>query len=419
MTIHAVHNMIRHRYFSCLQRTLWTAALILLACLFSATVCVQGQTSPPALAPADIATRVAGIHPKTVVFVFDVTMSTEHNGVFQNERAATATILRDGCDPGDRVILLQFGTGVATVFDKTLETREDAVALVDQIPPAPVPGRGTNIRLPHHQALKLVDAGLPQPGVIVLLTDSFNDQPAPADPNMPQYTAYYSPKGLTIYPHTPENADYERLLRTLKASGKLYQFGVGVGIAPSGRPIERIPTAAESDAPDTAGPTLDLSQEQTNNEQVRRIGDYPFLVIGCFTVIVLGLIWAGAALMRPTPVRLTLADKGMPRDFRLKSGAKVCLGGTLANCGPGDDFLPLAGLAAPAAFVAASGGGAVLNPGGDRSATSPKVFHNGIPLEYPTPLRIGDEIRISAPSTNAPVPTEFRIRFSDPKEPHF
>jgi hypothetical protein len=377
------------------------------------------QSPPPALAPADIATRIAGMHPKTVVFVFDVTMSTEHNGVFQTERAATASLLRDGCDPGDRVILLEFGTGVTTVFDKTLATREDAVALIDQIPPAPVPGRGTNIRLPHVLALRLVESTLPNPGVIILLTDSFNDPPAPADPNMGQYTAYYSPKGLTVYPNTTENAEYERLLSTLKASGKLYQFGVGVGIAPSGRPIERIPTAAQSDAPDAAAEPLTLPQETVENEPIRRIGDRPFVVIGCFSVVFIGLIWVAIVLMRPTPVRLVLGDKGMPRDFRLRSGAKVCLGGTLANCGPGDDFLPLAGLAAPAAFVAASGGGAVLNPGGDRSATAPKVFHNGVALEYPSPLRIGDEIRISAASADIGVPTEYRIRFADPKEHAF
>jgi len=392
-------------------------ALTLLAFLALSTTAFAQSPTPP-MAPAAIAAQIAKLHPKTVVFVFDVTMSTLHAGVFKNERAATATILRNGCAPGDHVVLLKFGTGDSTVFDKTLATHEDSAALVDQVPGAPEPGRGTNIRLPHAEALKIVEAGLPQPGVIVLLTDSFNDQPAQDDPHQPQYTAYYSPKGLTVYPDTPENRDYERLLGTLKANGKLHEYGVGVGIAPSGRPIERLPVGpGESDSPDAAGPAVTLEQPAGTEE--KRLGDRPFVVIGCFAVMLIGLIWVVLALGKPTSIRLALGDRGTPRDFRLKSGAKVCLGGGLANCRPGDDFFPLPGLASPVAFVAASGGGATLNPAGDGSVPDAKVFHNGVVLDHSAPLRIGDEIKITVPAPDAPVPREFRLRFTDPKAPLF
>jgi hypothetical protein len=362
--------------------------------------------------PAKIALQIAKLHPKTVVFVFDVTMSTKHGGVFTNERAATATILRNGCDPGDRVALIKFGTGATTVFDKTLATREDAVALINQIPSAPEPGRGTNIRLPHNQALQMVQDGSPNPGAIILLTDSFNDQPLESDPNYPKYTAYYTPK-LTVYPSTPENADYERLLRTLKASGKLHQYGVGVGIAPNGRPIERLPVGpGESDAPDTSTETASQALGEPVTE--RKTTDTNLLLFGCFGAVILGLAFGFWAMSKPSAIRLALGDKGMPRDYMVKSGKKVCLGGSLATCGPGDDFFPLTGLDAPAAFVAASGGGFVLNP----NSTNPgpaKVFHNGIPLNQTSPLKIGDEIRISVPADDSAVPRDYRIRFADPK----
>ncbi len=388
----------------------------LLTALFWLLVATSAGAQQPQPGPSAIAARLAQVHPKTVIFVFDVTMSTRHGGVFQIERAATSTILRKGCVPGDHVILISFGTSTRTVFDRVLASPADAVSLLDLIPPAPEPGRGTNIRLPHHQALERVESGLPEPGAIILLTDSFNDSPAPDDPNMASYNAYYSPKGLTVYPHTPENADYERLLRTLKASGKLYQFGVGVGIAPSGRPIERIPTMAESDDPEAATASIQLTEPAATHEA--RIGDRPFVVIGCFSVILIGLIWAALALAKPTPVRLILGDRGMPRDYRLKSGARVCLGGALDNCRPGDDFFPLAGLPGPSGYVTASGGGLVLTPLETGNAPA-RVFHNGVPLELPVPLKYGDEIRVSLAPTPAGPPQEFRIRFADPKAPIF
>lgn len=378
---------------------------------------LTAQAQEPQKSPSTIASEISGIHPKTVVFVFDISMSTKHAGVFTNERAATATILH-ACGPGDHVALIKFGTGAQTVFDKTLATREDANALVDQIPAAPEPGRGTNIRLPHHQALQIVDAGKPNPGVVVLLTDSFNDQPLETDPNYPSYTAYYTPK-LTVYPKSAENASYENLLKTLKASGELKEYGVGVGIAPTGRPIERLPVGPdESDSPDAAS-VVSTAPLADNTSTTRKTTDTSLLLFGCFGAIILGLAIAFWAMSRPSSLRLQLGDKSLPRDYRLKSGKKVGLGGSLTSCAPGDDFFPLAGLDAPVAFVTASGGGFTLNPN-PAVISATKVFHNGVGLERQSPLRIGDEIRVSLPVDNtSPIPREYRVRFVDPKAPVF
>src|SRR5580698_625418 len=99
MNIHAAHSAPHRRSLQIRRQIRSAARFVLLTCLFAVVLPALAQSPPPALAPADIATRIAGMHPKTVVFVFDVTMSTEHNGVFQTERAATASLLRDGCDP--------------------------------------------------------------------------------------------------------------------------------------------------------------------------------------------------------------------------------------------------------------------------------------------------------------------------------
>lgn len=391
--------------------------------MFAAVVAVLASGGAAAgqspMSAEAIAREIKPLNPKTVVLVFDITMSTKHGGVFGNERAATAEILRNGCEPGDRVVLLSFGTGYRTVFDKTLATHEDAVSLVEEIPGAPEPGRGTNIRAPHHEALKVVEAGLPKPGAIVLLTDSFNDEPDPTDPNVPQYGAYYSPKGLTVYPDTPENRDYERRLRTLKSSGALHEYGVGVGIAPSGRPIERLPVGpGESDTPDAGGPTLTTTQ--SNGPQEKRLNNSGMIIAAIVAALAIAAYLIASSLRRPTPVRLKLGDKGMPREYRLKKGAKVWLGGSLASCGPGDEFFPLAGLGEPVASIAAVGGGAAsLVPASTAATPNAKVFHNGVALESVSALRIGDEIRITFPDPTAAIPKEYRVRYADPKEPLF
>ena len=61
--------------------------------------------------PQQIAAQIKALRHKTLILVFDVTQSTRHGGVFTEEREASATLLRQGCSPGDRVILMKFGTG--------------------------------------------------------------------------------------------------------------------------------------------------------------------------------------------------------------------------------------------------------------------------------------------------------------------
>lgn len=367
--------------------------------------------------PEQIAAEVKALHPKTLVLVFDVTESTRHNGVFGQERAAAATLLREGCLPGDRVVLDKFGTSYTTVFDKTLADAAEAGALVDQIPAAPEPGHGTNIRLPHHEALKLLDRETTSPGVVVLLTDSFNDRPDPNGPDYGKYLAYYTLKGLTVYPRTSENRDYERLLRKLKANGRLHEYGVDVGIAPSGRPIERLPVGpgqSDTDATDTVQTPTVLKPVGTEKPQ----SPLPLILGGSLAALLLLGGVAYALLNRPVAVRLKLGDRSQPRDFRLRPGAKISLGGSPASVTAGGDVFALAGLAAPIAYVQAVRGGVSLVPA---PASDPPVplFHNGVRVEREAPLRVGDEIRILAPTPDGLPPREHRVRLEDPHAPVF
>ncbi len=391
------------------------ALLVSFALIFSALAPAFAQDAAPALSPQEIAGQIKPLHHKTLILVFDVTQSTRHGGVFTQEREASATLLRQGCSPGDRVILMKFGTGYGTVFDKTLTSAADAGPLIDQLPPAPEPGRGTNIRWPHHEALKLIARDNLCPAVVVLLTDLFNDRPDPADPNNVKYLAYYTLKGLTVYPDTPENRDYERLLRKLTQKGCLHQYGVDVALAPNGRPIERLPVGpgqGDSDAGVTTETPTILAP--TSTEKPHPL--WP-LLLGLFllALLLLLLLWYFLS-NRPVPLRLKLGDKGLPRDYRLRPGNRIALGGTPGTTTRSQDIFPLAGLAAPVAFVQAVRGGLTLTPAPE---ASPALFHNGLPLQQTAPLRVGDELRVTTPTTDAEPGREHRLRVEDPRGPVF
>lgn len=390
------------------------AAFALIFCLLAPTF---AQDAAPTLSPQQIAAEIKPLKAKTLILVFDVTESTRHGGVFTEERSASATLMREGCSAGDRVILMPFGTGYKTVFDKTLTSPADVDPLIDQLPTAPAPGHGTNIRLPHHEALKLIARENACPAVVVLLTDSFNDRPDLDDPNYPKYLEYYTLKGLTVYPKTRQNSDYERLLRTLTAKGCLHQYGVGVGIAADGRPIERLPIGpnqGDSDASTTTEAPTVLTP--TGPAQTHSI--LPLVLGLLFGLLLLGLLIWFLTRRRPMPLRLKLGDKGLPRDFRLLPGTKVALGGAPGMAAGSADTFPLAGLAAPLAFIQAESGGLTLAPAPPTDG-SPTLFHNGVALKQPAPLRVGDEIRISVPATATDLDREHRIRVEDPRGPMF
>ncbi len=386
------------------------AALAIVFCLAAPSL---AQDAPAPLSPDQIAMQIKPLKAKMLILVFDVTESTRHGGVFTQERAATATLLRQGCSPGDRVILLPFGTGYTKAFDKTLASPADVDPLIDQLPTTPAPGHGTNIRLPHHEALKLIARDQACPAVIVLLTDSFNDRPDLSDPNYPKYLAYYTLKGLTVYPDTRANRDYERLLRTLTANGCLHQYGVGVGIAPDGRPIERLPVGpgqGDSDANATTEAPTVLAPTGT-----QKTGSTLPLLLGLLLAgLLLGLLFWFLTRRRPVSVRLKLGDRGLPRDFRLLPGARIALGGAPGTASGSADVFPLAGLSAPVAFIQAERGGMTLvsAPPGDGS---PALFHNGVALKQPAPLRVGDDLRVAVPATASEAEREHSVRVEDPR----
>ena len=393
-----------------------TAALLLLFCLL---VPASAQDAAPVgLSPDAIAGQIKPLKAKTVIFVFDVTESTRHGGVFSEERAASATLLRSGCSVGDRVILIPFGTGYKTVFDTTLTSPAQVDGLIDQLPTAPAPGHGTNIRWPHHEALKIIARENLCPAVVVLLTDSFNDRPDFSDPNYPKYRAYYTLKGLTIYPNSPENRDYERLLARLMHQGCLHQYGIGVALAPNGRPIERLPVGpGEGDT--AGGETTEAPTILSASGSAAPHSLLPLILGLLLAALLLGLLLWYFLRSRPVPVRLKLGPKSLPRDYRLALNAQIALGGVPSTTPGSQDIFPLAGLASPAAFIKAERGGLTLLPVPPSGTPAPALFHNGVALQQPVPLHVGDDLRVSVPATATDPEREHRIEVQDPRVPVF
>lgn len=377
----------------------------------------QGAAPPaPAADTADfgeagsVIAALKGMKRKTLVFVFDVSGSMEDHGNLRRIRQATINILREGTAPGDHVALLTFGADNHNVFDTTITTRADIAGLIDKVPSHVEPGAGTNIRKPHHEALKIIDADRPQPGVIVLLTDSFNDQPNTSDATYPGYLKYYTPGGqLTKYPNRPENRDYERLLRKLVPSGDLTQFGVGIKIADNGRPIERLPQAA----PPPGEPAADTNSAVDTVPPPSPVSPVIYIVGGLALLALIGGAVFLAPLTRASALRIT-GGPGGAKDYQIRNGQSVRVGGEGAAVAW--DAYPVPTKQAVALVKSARGQLFIgLGPGKGNQPTPPRVYHNGVELSRDEPLNFGDEVRVALTSDIGTV-KEYRLKFEDPRK---
>ena len=408
------------------------AALFLCVSLVASPLRAQSPTlgtspSADAALPTDAelgeaAPAVRGLHdvtPKTLIFVFDVSGSMR-GALLRRAREATINIISEGTAPGDRVVLFTFGADYHKVFDATLGSEADKKALIAQVPTEPEPGAGTNIRKPHHEALKLLESELPKRGAVVLLTDSYNDEPNQTDSTYPTYLQYYTPGGrLKKYPDTPENRDYDRLLRLMTDSKKVDIYGIGVQIDKSGRPIERLPVAEPSASPEIAetpaAPTAPVVVGGDSKPNPLMTWVYAALGLVCAALIAGFVIFSRGT----KPVALRIKGGGTVKDFELRSGQNVLIGGANAL---GFDAYALLGTSAPVAVLRSVGNGRfAVAPAPVTIGTSPatgvpsKVSVNGAPLERETTLQFGDEMRIAVPdSSGAGTIKEYRLTFDDP-----
>lgn len=365
---------------------------------------------------------------KTLVLIFDISGSMRAENMMRRARSAAIQIVKNGTSRGDDVVLITFGPGYET-FKKHITGGADRKEIIDKIPVEPGTDAGTNIRKPHHDALKLLKEAEPRPGAIVVLTDSYNDQPKTDNPAYKGYLSYYVPGQLSKYPKTSDNAAYESLLNELIVSGKVKQYGVGVGFANSGRPIERLPQQAPPPAPVQRTET-----QETEATAPPPKTDYTWLwiLLGVGVVAVAGFLVA--PMFKPVTLRIS-GGPGGPKDFQISGGQTLRIGGDGANFAP--DAYPLPGVTQIIATIKVAGGRMTLSPpivasapgkapaaGAPPAANNanagneknqPRVYHNGLPLETSVPLLHGDEIKVTVPQAGG-VPKDYRLKLSDPRE---
>jgi hypothetical protein len=257
-----------------------------------------------------------------------------------------------------------------------------------------VPGQvtqteGTNIRWAHHQVLKMLEERRPAHSYIVVVTDSFNDSPAHDDPQMANYLKYYDPKSLTHYPDTPENRDYERLLRE-RHQLRVETLGLGVEIdEDTGRPKEQWPKA-------TPVATEPAATEETPRNETAPSSFNPWWLVAALAVGALLLL--GATVLRPM---LSAEDVALVEGsrqagpFRMRSGSVVELGGT--GHGDGAFGVPIPGTASPVAYLRRGGGAYRLELAPPPERDPPEIKVNGEKVQKTQPLRFTDEIRVRVP----------------------
>ena len=343
--------------------------------------------------------RLHAVSPKTVVVLFDVSGSMEKHDTLVNAREATITLLRGAVRPGDRVVLTAFDEAPHALLDRPITGDADLQAVIDAVPGQVSQTQGTNIRWVHHQVLKRLEARHPEHSYIVVVTDSFNDPPARNDSHMSDYLKYYNPKSLTRYPDTPENRDYERLLRK-RHQLRVETLGIGVEIdEDSGRPKEQWPKATPVA---TAPPP---TEEVPRNESAPSSFNPWWLVAGLAAA---ALLLFGVMVLRPmlSAEDVVLVEGSRQAGpFRMGSGSVVEMGGT--GHGDGAFGVPVPGTTAPVAYLRRGGGAYRLElaplperPGSGPApagAPAPEVRVNGEPVQKARPLRFSDEIQVRVP----------------------
>ena len=184
-------------------------------------------------------------------------------------------------------------------------------------------------------------------------------------------------------------------------------FGMGVEIQPSGRPKEQFKVAPKEATQATPEPT---DSTPVSSAPPPKPEEFPLgLLLGVGGVALAGVL---LAVLRPRSMPLRIAGVGTPRDFDMRSNTVLRLGGEGGSAAL--DAYPLGGTKAVAATVKGGRGQLTLQPQPVQPGASLRVYHNGLPLEKATPLRYGDEVRVSVLDANGAIIKENRLKFSDP-----
>jgi hypothetical protein len=326
--------------------------------------------------------------PDYIALIQDVSGSMLTNGMMTKARQAALRVIKEAAVQGTYVRIVGVNATEHVLFDGPIKSSKDRKAALDAIPYKALEGAGTNLRKPHHTALRqALDLGAKAP-VIVFVTDSYNDAPRDNPVELENYAAYYDKGGdLTKIAATPTGKAYRQDISRFAASmGRTFGFGVSIN-AESHRPIERSPndiTTPKSEPKPIAPVSV---TPPAPDEPI-----WPYILGGAVIVLAAGAVFA---LKNRKPIAISI-DMGTRsgRDLVFRSGDAVGIGGLSAGC---TQTLAFPGNTGAIAILTLERGVLVAKAATPAGNTAKWVLSvNGIDVvgTSAVPVRVGDTLRI-------------------------
>lgn len=344
--------------------------------------------------------------PDYIALIQDVSGSMLTNGMMVKARQAALRVIKEAAVQGTYVRIVGANATEHILYDGPVKSSKDRKNALNAIPYKAIDGAGTNLRKPHHAALRqALELGAKAP-VIVFVTDSFNDAPRDNPTELSDYAAYYDKGGdLTKIASTSRGQQYRRDIEDFAArGGRTFGFGVNID-ATSHRPIERSPkdiTTPEKESKPVAPASV---PPPAPDDPI-----WPYLLGGAVVVIGGGIAFA-LKNRKPYAVSIEMGTRS-GRDLVFRAGDAVGIGGLAAGC---TQTLPFPGNTGTIAVLTLERGQLVAKSAASGGQTQSWVLSvNGIDVsgQASFPVRVGDTLRIRSVTGDTENVTEHRWKVS-------
>ena len=340
--------------------------------------------------------------PDYIALIQDVSGSMLTNGMLTKARQAALRVIKEAAVQGTYVRIVGVNATEHVLFDGPIKSSKDRKAALDAIPYKALDGAGTNLRKPHHTALRqALDSGAKSP-VIVFVTDSYNDAPRGNTEELANYAAYYDKGGdLAKIAASPIGKTYRTDIAEYAArGGRTFGFGVEVD-ALSHRPVERSPKDISTPKPDVKPVAPASVPPPASDDPI-----WPYLLGGAVIVAVAGGLYA-LKNRKPLAVSIEMGSRS-GRDLVFRGGDAVGIGGLAAGC---TQTLPFPGNTGAIAMLTLDRGVLVAKPVSAVGASTLWVLSvNGVDVSGTSsvPVRVGDTLRIRSIAGDTETVAEYR-----------
>ncbi|MFM7188236.1 MAG: vWA domain-containing protein [Armatimonadota bacterium] len=340
--------------------------------------------------------------PDYIALIQDVSGSMLTNGMMTKARQAALRVVKEAAVQGTYVRIVGVNASEHLLYDGLISSNTDRKKALDAIPYKALDGAGTNLRLPHHAALRqALERGAKSP-VIVFVTDSYNDAPRDNPTELNNYASYYDKGGdLTKIAKTSTGDAYRRDIAAFAANGgRTFGFGVNID-ASSHRPVERSPK-------DITTPVTESKPIAPANIPPPPPDDpiWPYLLGGVVLIGVAGIVFL-LNNRKPLAVSIEMGTRS-GRDLVFRGGDAVGIGGLAAGC---TQTLPFPGNTGAIALLMLERGVLVAKPV-SASGQPPRwvLSVNGVDVSGTAaiPVRVGDTLRIRSVAGDTESIAEYR-----------